>query len=55
MKNIKTRYYLEPKEKSVEERIKPELIMAEISYGYAEINGRGQKRNKPAKGFRFRL
>ena len=49
MKNIKTRYYLEPKEKSVEERIKPELIMAEISYGYAEINGRGQKRNKPAR------
>ena len=38
MKNIKTRYYLEPKEKSVEERIKPELIMAEISGKNGQID-----------------
>lgn len=49
MKNIKTRYYLEPKAKNVDERTKPELIMAEISYGYAEINKQGQKRHKPTR------
>lgn len=49
MKNIKVRYYLEPKAKIVEERTKPELIMAEINYGYAEINKNGKKRHKPAR------
>lgn len=49
MKNIKVRYYLEPKAKKVEERTKPELIMAEINYGYAMINTKGQKRYKPAR------
>ncbi|VXB18511.1 conserved hypothetical protein [Flavobacterium sp. 9AF] len=49
MKNIKIRYYLEPKAKIVEERTKLELIMAEINYGYAEINKSGKKRHKPAR------
>lgn len=49
MKNIKTRYYLEPKAKKVEDRIKPELIMAEINYGYATITPKGQKRHKPTR------
>jgi hypothetical protein len=49
MKNIKTRYYLEPKAKNVDERTKPELIMAEISYGYAKINSQGKKRHTPVR------
>lgn len=49
MKNIKTRYYLEPKATKVEDRIKPELIMAEINYGYATITPKGQKRYKPTR------
>ena len=49
MKNIKTRYYLEPKAKNVDERTKPELIMAEISYGYAVINSQGKKRHTPVR------
>lgn len=49
MKNIKIRYYLEPKAKNVEDRTNPELIMAEISYGYAVINSQGKKRHKPAR------
>jgi integrase len=49
MKNIKTRYYLEPKATKVEDRIKPELIMAEINYGYATITPKGQKRHKPTR------
>lgn len=49
MKNIKTRYYLEPKAKNVDERTKPELIMAEISYGYAVINSQGKKRHMPVR------
>lgn len=49
MKNIKTRYYLEPKATKVEERIKPELVMAEINYGFATITPKGDKRHKPAR------
>jgi len=49
MKNIKTRYYLEPKAKHVDDRINPELIMVEISYGYALINSQGKKRHTPAR------
>jgi hypothetical protein len=49
MKNIKTRYYLEPKTKKVEIRTKPELVMAEINYGYATITPKGEKRHKPAR------
>jgi hypothetical protein len=49
MKNIKVRYYLEPKARNVEDRTKPELIMAEIGYGYAVINTQGKKRNTPAR------
>ena len=49
MKNIKIRYYLEPKTKNVDERTKPELIMAEISYGYAVINSQGKKRHTPVR------
>ena len=49
MKNIKTRYYLEQKANKVEDRIKPELIMAEINYGYASITPRGEKRYKPTR------
>ncbi len=49
MKNIKVRYYLEPKAKNVDDRIKPELVMAEISYGYAVINRQGMKRHTPAR------
>lgn len=49
MKNIKTRYYLEPKAKNVDERTKPELIMAEISYGYSIVNSQGIKRHKPVR------
>jgi len=49
MKNIKTRYYLEPKTNKVEERTKPELIMAEINYGYATITPKGAKRHKPTR------
>ncbi len=49
MKNIKIRYYLEPKTKNVDERIKPELIMVEISYGYAVINSQGKKRHTPVR------
>lgn len=49
MKNIKKRYYLEPKATKVEDRIKPELIMVEINYGYATITPKGQKRHKPTR------
>jgi hypothetical protein len=49
MKNIKIRYYLEPKAKNVDERIKPELIMVQISYGYSVINGKGIKRHTPLR------
>ena len=49
MKNIKTRYYLEPKTRKVENRTKPELVMAEINYGYATITPKGEKRHKPAR------
>lgn len=49
MKNTKIRYYLEPKSKNIEDRTKAELIMSEISYGYAGINRLGKKRNKPAR------
>lgn len=49
MKNIKIRYYLEPKAKNVDDRTKLELIMAEISYGYAVINSQGKKRHTPAR------
>jgi hypothetical protein len=49
MKNKKIRYYLEPKAKNVDERTKPELIMVEISYGYASRNSQGKKRNIPAR------
>jgi integrase len=49
MKNIKTRYYLEPKAKKIENRTKPELVMAEINYGYATITQKGQKRHKPTR------
>ena len=49
MKNIKTRYYLEPKAKNVNDRTKPELIMAEISYGYLGKNSQGKKRHTPAR------
>lgn len=49
MKNIKTRYYLEPKANKVENRTKPELVMAEINYGYATITPKGEKRHKPAR------
>ncbi len=49
MKNIKIRYYLEPKSKNIEARTKPELIMSEISYGYAEINRLGKRRYKPTR------
>lgn len=49
MKNRKVRYYLEPKAKNVDDRIKPELVMAEISYGYAVINRQGMKRHTPAR------
>lgn len=49
MKNIKIRYYLEPKAKNVNERTRPELIMAEISYGYAGKNSQGNKRHTPAR------
>jgi hypothetical protein len=49
MKNTKIRFYLEPKSKNIEARTKPELIMSEISYGYAEINKLGKKRYKPAR------
>ena len=49
MKNRKVRYYLEPKAKNVDDRIKPELVMAEISYGYAVINRQGMKRHMQAR------
>ena len=49
MKNIKIRYYLEPKSINTEERTKSELIMAEIGYGYAVVNKNGKKRHKPAR------
>lgn len=49
MKNIKIRYYLEAKTSNPDERIKPELIMAEINYGYAVINNQGKKRYTPAR------
>lgn len=49
MKNVKTRYYLESKSKDVTQRTKPELIMAEISYGYSVITPKGVKRHKPAR------
>lgn len=52
MNPTKTRYYLEPKNKDIEKRVSPEVIMAEISYGYSEIVSSGQRRNKP---FRFSL
>lgn len=49
MKNTKIRYYLEPKAKDVNKRVKPELIMVEIGYGYAVINSQGKKRHTPVR------
>jgi tRNA G10 N-methylase Trm11 len=49
MKNIKIRYYLEAKASNPDERTKPELIMAEINYGYAVINNQGKKRYTPVR------
>lgn len=49
MKNIKIRYYLEPKSKNLDERTSPELIMVEIGYGYFRINNKGQKRYTPVR------
>lgn len=49
MKNIKIRYYLEPKSKNVDERTNPELIMAEIGYGYFRINSKREKRYTPVR------
>lgn len=49
MKNTKIRYYLEPKAKDANKRVKPELIMAEIGYGYAVINSQGKKRHTPVR------
>jgi len=49
MKNIKIRYYLESKSSDVDLRIGQELIMAEISYGYAIIDKKGKRRYKPAR------
>lgn len=49
MKNIKIRYYLEPKSNNVDERTKPELIMAEIGYGYFRINNKREKRYTPVR------
>lgn len=52
MKSIKTRYYLESKSATVEERTAPELIMAEINYGFWVLDGKGKRRYKP---FRYSL
>lgn len=40
---------MESKSKEVDKRIKPELIMAEINYGYSVITPSGIKRHKPAR------
>lgn len=47
MKTPMIRYYLEPKYKKVEQRVYPETIMVEISYGYKVVSNNGNKRNKP--------
>lgn len=45
---LKFRYYLEKNKNSLE-RIKPENIMVEISYGYSIVNKNGRKRNLPCR------
>ncbi|WP_417372158.1 hypothetical protein [Gelidibacter japonicus] len=45
--NPKIRYYLEAKFKGVDYRNTPELIMAEVNYGYRGADGSGRRRNKP--------
>jgi hypothetical protein len=52
MKNIKIRYYLEAKSAEGEQRTIPELIMAEINYGYWVVDSKGNRRYKP---FRYSL
>jgi len=47
MKQPKIRYFLESKSSNREERILPELIMVEVSYGYARITKIGIRRNVP--------
>lgn len=47
MKQPKIRYFLESKSSNREERVLPELIMAEVSYGYARITKNGARRNVP--------
>jgi hypothetical protein len=52
MKHVKIRYYLEAKISQDEQRTEPELIMAEINYGYFVLDGLGKRRYKP---FRYSL
>lgn len=52
MKHINTRYYLEAKTSQIESRTEPELIMAEINYGFFVLDGLGKRRYKP---FRYSL
>jgi hypothetical protein len=47
MRTPKIRYYLEAKNKDIDQRVKKELIMAEINYGYRVINKNGKARNVP--------
>jgi len=47
MKQPKIRYFLESKSPNLDERVVPELIMAEVSYGYAKITKNGNRRNSP--------
>ena len=47
MKEPKIRYYLEPKNNDVKFRNLKEIIMVEVSFGYAELDINGKRRNKP--------
>lgn len=49
MKNLKIRYYLEATSKDLEARIKKELVMASINYGYSELDKKGNKQYKPTR------
>ena len=52
MKQPKIRYFLEAKNKDNNKRLSKELVMAEVSYAYRTLDGKGNARIKP---FRFSL
>lgn len=47
MKTPVIRYYLEPRHKEIDKRVKSETILAEVNYGYFVKGRNGKKRSKP--------